>query len=403
VERAIAETTSAAATGQIDPTENLARQRIWLFSGYNDGVVKQTVMDRLHDYYQHFVPPGQIYYQDTLDAGHAIITLRYGGECPITGGEFINLCEYDGAELLLQHAYGRLERPASGGLSGQIITFDQDAFVAGDSRTKGMARDAFVYVPAACAAGERCRVHVAFHGCLQYAEKIGDAFYRNAGYNEWADSNRFIVLYPQTVATTLEPFNPKGCWDWWGYNGADYASKEGAQVAAVHAMLTRLAEGSGSLPSTTLAEEPQLLATDASATSVSLAWRPVAGATGYDVYRSETETGSFTRLTDSPAAQTSFADHGLSPERRYYYQVRPRHSDADVATATTVAISTRAESPPCDPYFTDNVSHTVQGRASVWWGFTFAKGSFDYMGPWNVLTETGIYRDGNSYQVGVCP
>jgi hypothetical protein len=266
-----------------------------------------------------------------------------------------------------------------------------------------MARDAFVYVPAACAAGERCRVHVAFHGCLQYAEKIGDAFYRNAGYNEWADSNRFIVLYPQTVATTLEPFNPKGCWDWWGYNGADYASKEGAQVAAVHAMLTRLAEGSGSLPSTTLAEEPQLLATDASATSVSLAWRPVAGATGYDVYRSETETGSFTRLTDSPAAQTSFADHGLSPERRYYYQVRPRHSDADVATATTVAISTRAESPPCDPYFTDNVSHTVQGRASVWWGFTFAKGSFDYMGPWNVLTETGIYRDGNSYQVGVCP
>jgi hypothetical protein len=403
VERAIAETTSAAATGQIDPTENLARQRIWLFSGYNDGVVKQTVMDRLHVYYRHFVPPGQIYYQDTLDAGHAIVTLRYGGECPITGGEFINLCDYGGAELLLQHVYGRLETPADEALAGQFISFDQDAFVAGDSRTKGMAREAFLYVPPTCAAGERCRVHVAFHGCLQYAERIGDAFYRHAGYNQWADGNHLIVLYPQTVASTLEPFNPKGCWDWWGYNGADYASKEGAQIAAVHAMLIRLAEGSGERTPTVLGDDLQLVATDASATSVSLAWRPVAGASAYAVYRGDSDAGPFTLLTDSPVAQTSFADHGLSPERQYYYQVRPSHSDADVATATTVDVSTRAESPLCDPYFTDNVSHTLQGRATAWFGFTYAKGSFDYMGPWNVLTETGLYRDGDAYQVGVCP
>jgi len=41
--------------------------------------------------------------------------------------------------------------------------------------------------------------------------------------NEWADTNRIIVLYPQAHATTVSEltslFNTKlqGCWNWWGY------------------------------------------------------------------------------------------------------------------------------------------------------------------------------------------
>jgi hypothetical protein len=35
--------------------------------------------------------------------------------------------------------------------------------------------------------------------------------------------------------------NPFACWDWWGYSGSDYATREGAQVKAVRAMLERLA------------------------------------------------------------------------------------------------------------------------------------------------------------------
>lgn len=404
VERAVAETARAAATGRIDAPENLARQRIWLFSGYNDGVLKQSVMDRLRDYYLRFVPPGQVYYQDTLDAGHAVVTLSYGEECPATGGEFINDCDYDGAGLLLQHVYGRLEPPAGAALGGQFVTFDQDAFVPGDSRSKGMAREAFLYVPAACAAGERCRSHVAFHGCQQNAEEIGDAFYRHAGYNEWADTNRIIVLYPQTVASTLRPFNPKGCWDWWGYNGPDYAAKGGAQIAAVHAMLTRLAEGAGApAPAAPQAGGLQLEATDASATSVSLAWHSAAGASAYAVYRAQSDAGPFARLTDPPVAHPSFADHGLEPGTRYFYQVRPVNGGIEDTPTGSVAITTRAEAPPCDPYFTDNVTHTTRGRATAWWGFTFAKSSWDYMGLWTIYTESTLYRDGNAYQVGVCP
>ena len=29
---------------------------------------------------------------------------------------------------------------------------------------------------------------------------------------------------------SVAPFNPRGCWDWWGYSGADYAARNGAQL-----------------------------------------------------------------------------------------------------------------------------------------------------------------------------
>jgi len=35
-------------------------------------------------------------------------------------------------------------------------------------------------------------------------------------------------------------YNPRACWDWWGYTGAQYHTKSGAQVRAVKAMLDRL-------------------------------------------------------------------------------------------------------------------------------------------------------------------
>ena len=57
------------------------------------------------------------------------------------------------------------------------------------------------------------------------------------GYNRWAETNRLIVLYPRVEASL---FNPRGCWDWWGYSGTGYATKDGAQIRAVWGMLERL-------------------------------------------------------------------------------------------------------------------------------------------------------------------
>ncbi len=62
-----------------------------------------------------------------------------------------------------------------------------------------------------------------------------------------ADSNNIIVLYPQVQASALVPFNPKGCWDFWGYSSAnpfapDFYTRQAPQMAAVRAMLARLSE-----------------------------------------------------------------------------------------------------------------------------------------------------------------
>jgi poly(3-hydroxybutyrate) depolymerase len=81
-----------------------------------------------------------------------------------------------------------------------------------------LAETGYAYLPASCAALEPCRVHVALHGCKQNYDAIGDRYIQHAGYNEWADTNHLIILYPQTIAgdpvTNFgTPLNPYGCWD----------------------------------------------------------------------------------------------------------------------------------------------------------------------------------------------
>ena len=47
-------------------------------------------------------------------------------------------------------------------------------------------------------------------------------------------------MYPQ-IEKSL--FNPKGCWDWWGYTGEDYDIRSGSQVAGVAALIDAFASG----------------------------------------------------------------------------------------------------------------------------------------------------------------
>ena len=137
------------------------------------------------------------------------------------------------------------------------MRFDQAPFLPARQR-HGLDDTGFVYVPADCEGGAaRCRLHVVFHGCRQAAgyrqggpgspngDPFGDAFARHAGYNEWAEANRIVVLYPQVKpADDLFLPNPRGCWDFWGYSGtADFGTKRNAQVCAVKGMIDRLTGG----------------------------------------------------------------------------------------------------------------------------------------------------------------
>jgi poly(3-hydroxybutyrate) depolymerase len=230
------------ATGRIDALSNLRSHRIYVFSGTNDEIVKQPAVDALVSFYrQLLVPDDALLYVNTLPAGHAIITPDFGNDCSSNSAPSINHCTlngapYDQAGAILQHIYGKL-RPPVKETHGRIINFDQKEFRSGAAQ---MADEGFVYVPQNCAARTTCRLVIAFHGCAQSASVVGDKFYAHAGYNRWADSNSLIVLYPQ-VNTSV--FNQQGCWDWFGYTGASYATRSGPQLVAVKAMVDRLLGG----------------------------------------------------------------------------------------------------------------------------------------------------------------
>ncbi len=242
-----AQAESLARAGRVDAVSNLASARVWLFSGTNDRIVLPEVVARLADFYLSFATPAlDVRTVSDRPAGHAMVTANAGNACDSTTPPYINNCGYDAAGRLLAHLLGPLV-PPSGSPGGRLLGFDQNPFASGDAYAISMADEGYVYVPMACEAGG-CRVHVAFHGCRQGAEEIGERFVREAGYNRWADTNRLIVLYPQIVARYGWSFgrwsfvmNPRGCWDWWGYTGPDYPTKAGAQIRAVKAMLERLA------------------------------------------------------------------------------------------------------------------------------------------------------------------
>jgi poly(3-hydroxybutyrate) depolymerase len=237
----VASTNSLYASGAIDNPANLAAARVFLFSGADDAVVSPPVVDSAQTYFEAFMPAASIQYVSRrASTAHVMPTLTYGAACDSSDAPWIGDCGYDGAGLALGQIYGTLTA-ASSTATGTIATLDQGAFVSNPS-SHSLDSTAYVYVPTSCASGEACRIHVAFHGCEMGASVIGSDFYLHAGYNTWADTNHIVVLYPQAIASTD---NPYACWDFWGYDSAAYDTKSAPQMAMTRAMIGNLAGASG--------------------------------------------------------------------------------------------------------------------------------------------------------------
>lgn len=219
------------ANGEIGALTNLADDTVWVFHGTLDNVVSKEMTAATATFYEPLVR--QVIFIDDVDAVHGLPTLATGADCDAFSSPFLNACDYDAAGEWLRALYGELDERAD---AGGLTTIAQPGAAGA-----GMLGDAYLYVPESCAAGEPCGIHVAIHGCTQSSEFVGDAFARGAGINEWAESNRLIVLYPQVARSQLAPMNPYGCWDWWGYTNADYATRSGKQIAVIKAMLDALA------------------------------------------------------------------------------------------------------------------------------------------------------------------
>ncbi|GHD62195.1 extracellular catalytic domain type 2 short-chain-length polyhydroxyalkanoate depolymerase [Jeongeupia chitinilytica] len=257
-----------AAAGEIDPVEHLADDRVYIFTGSKDEVVFSDTVARTKRFYELLgIKAEHIDYDDTVPAGHSIIT-RNPEDSPLGTNQppYINQGDFIQSHRVLGHIHGKLN-PPSERPSGRLVRFDQREFLDFlDDDDKNARRDSmsdygYAYIPKAVEDGEPARVHIALHGCkqgynyveytngrrdTQNAPPYGNRYVTTTGYNELADSNNFIILYPQAEGTDNGyTQNPEGCWDWWGYSSAnaqrpDYYSRNAIQIRAIHDMLKRL-------------------------------------------------------------------------------------------------------------------------------------------------------------------
>jgi len=236
------QTTKTRSGSEIDTYNYMSDDKIYMFSGTKDTTVNPKVMDALQTYYEAFLSKTNISYMNTLDAAHTFPTddPTNKNACTKSATPYISYCAYDGAGKALNQIYAGLKARNDGALLN-TIEFDQTEFLGpGHS----FASTGYAYVPKACADGERCKLHISFHGCAQNYQFVGMDYVTKTGFNKWADTNNIIVVYPQTVKDELLG-NPEGCWDWWGYDhdAKTYDTYTGPQQIAIKAIMDRIGSG----------------------------------------------------------------------------------------------------------------------------------------------------------------
>lgn len=396
----------------IDTKANVASQKLYLFVGTSDYTVGPNPMDAVNTQYGNNGAGGaNLQYVKRASTAHVFPTdfdATGNNACSSSASPYISNCGYDGAKAALTQFYGTLNPRNDAPAAANYIEFDQTPYKAGNP---GMAATGWIYVPAACAGGAaQCKLHVALHGCQQSYGNIGDKFIKNTGYTRWADTNRIVVLFPQTqvdntsrsTAASGSLANPNACWDWIGWYGADFARKSGVQITAIKAMVDRVASGSGSGGGgggggTTLPAPTGVATSGATSSSMVISWGAVTGAAGYNVYRASTQANT------SLVTATSFTDTGLAAGTTYSWTVRAVDSaGAEGATSSPATGTTTGTTATC--YTASNYAHTTAGRATQSGGYTYALGSGQNMGLWNTFVTTTLKQTGPSYYViGTCP
>ncbi len=393
----VSTTNNWAGQGLIDPVANLQTSRVYLFSGTLDSVVKTGAMDALKTYYNSFVPAANVVYKKDIAAEHAMVTDDYGSTCSTKGAPYINDCNFDLAGAILGQLYGTLNARNNGTLpAANFVQFSQTPFIT----NHGMATSGWAYIPQACQAGSgtTCRLHVVLHGCKQNETDVQQQYVKNTGYNRWADTNNLVMLYPQTSTAATN-----SCWDWWGYDSANYAKKSGPQMAAIKAMVNQVSAGGSTTtpPATTptLAAPTGLATSSATTSTMKLTWNALSGAASYNVYRNSNKTNAL------PVSATTFTDSGLAAATQYTWTVKGVDGSGLEGAASAAATGTTSAATSTATCTTaSNYAHTVAGRAYQSGGYTYANGSGQNIGLWNVFTTTTLKMTGVNYYVsGTCP
>ncbi len=222
----------------IDDVNFIKNQKIYIFGSEKDQVIKPPASDKLYEFVLNWAELKNVKLEKSISSGHGFPTLNFGGLCNVGYLPWLLNCHFDTASEILKHFYGVLIEKESM-VSGHLKEFNQLEF---NSVAASMLPTGYVYIPEYCEKGNECRLHIALHGCQMNTEFIQDQFVKYAGYNEWAESNHIVILYPQ--AAKIPQKNPYGCWDWYGFTDSNYANKNGIQIQSLMSMVSQLANHS---------------------------------------------------------------------------------------------------------------------------------------------------------------
>lgn len=133
-----------------------------------------------------------------------------------------------------------------------------------------------------------------------------------------------------------------------------------------------------------------LRATGTTASAISLAWEPVAGASGYAVYRGGTRVAQ--------PAEPRYTDSGLSAGTTHAYSVAARDAaGAEGPRSAQVTAGTGGATALC--WTASNYDHVRAGRATTSGGYVYAKGSNQNMGLNNTFVIRTLKESPTGYYV----
>ena len=124
--------------------------------------------------------------------------------------------------------------------------------------------------------------------------------------------------------------------------------------------------------------------------SIKISWRGVAGATGYQIYRATSSTGTYT-LIASPSTIT-YTNAGLTTNSTYYYKVRAYSLASTVKVYSGFSTIISAKAIPSTPTSVKAVSSSSKSINISWSAVTGASGYEIYRAPSSGGTYTLVSR-----------
>jgi poly(3-hydroxybutyrate) depolymerase len=217
-----------AAEGRVADASHLAGDRAWVFHGTLDAAVEEKATAAAAALYGGVLSPAQRRYVNDVPAAHLFPTVDTGVSCDQAEAPWLGACGYDAAGEMLSFLYPGLTAPTT---ADQAPVAEDEILELSlpDAADAGLMEKAQAWFPASCPP-EGCRLHLALHGCAMSTAQNGLAFVEDAGYLPWARANGIVLLFPQVQPQAI---NPLGCWDWWGYTGSEYLTRDAPQMKAL--------------------------------------------------------------------------------------------------------------------------------------------------------------------------